>query len=198
MRPSSVLPGPAAVPSAEAAGGRWKPRAVAVACFVGAIGLNVLHVPGNLAAHWVPMFLLVTGCMAAVRWRRAGVRSELRSHAAQKIASYGGGVYGAIAMATLVQLETVDMVSDVVGTGSVAGFFNSLSLGWLVSQAVESVLFAVRAGLWPWHWFSAYGIGVVLIAAGAACGLDTLLRASIPRYRAMRAEQEARKAMQAA
>lgn len=198
MRHSSVPPVSAAGLSAESAEGRWKPITVAVACFTGAIGLNVLHVPGNLTAHWVPMFLLATGCMAALRWRRTGVRGELRSRAAARIVSYGGGVYGAIAMATLVQLETVDLVSDVVGTGSASGFFNSLSLGWLISQAVESLMFAIRAGLWPWHWFSVYGIQAVMIAAGAAWGLDALLRAAVPRYRTMRAEQEAQKAMQAA
>jgi hypothetical protein len=180
---------------APAADGRWKTQTIAVASFTGALALNVLHVPGVTVSLWVPMFLLVTGCMAAMRWKRAGVRSELRNRAAAKMAKFGGGVYGAIAMATWLQLETVDLVGDVVGTGSVGGFVDSLSIGWLVSQAVESVIFGLRGALWPWHWFSSYGLQAMLMAAGAAWGLDVVLRMAVPRYRELRAAQ---KALQAA
>lgn len=174
----------------DPADGRWMPGVIAVAAFAGTLALNVLHVPGVVASHWVPMFLLATGCMAAVRWRRAGVRNELRSRASAKIAEFGGGVYGAIAMATWLQLEACDFVGDVVAAGSLGGFVGSLSLGWLISQAVESLKFAIQAGLWPWHWFSSYGMQTVLIAAGVACGLDWLLKVASPRYASMRAEQE--------
>lgn len=181
-------PVPADTHAVESADAPWKPRTVAVACFGAALALNVLHVPGVVVSHWVPMFLLATGCMAAVRWKRAGVRNELRSRAAAKVAEYGGGVYGAVAMATWLQLEIGDFVGDVVAAGSIGDFIGSLSLGWMISQAVSSIKFAIQAGLWPWHWFSSYGMQTVLIAAGAACGLDWLLKVASPRYASMRAE----------
>jgi hypothetical protein len=178
--------------------GRWTPGTIAVAAFSGTIALNVLHVPGVVVSHWVPLFLLATGCMAAVRWKRAGVRNELRTRAAAKVSEFGGGVYGAIAMATWLQLEAADLVADVVGAGSLGEFVGSLSLGWMISQGIESIKFAIQAGLWPWHWFSSYGMQTVLIAAGVACVLDWLLKLAIPRYGAMRDAQERAAAMQSA
>ncbi|HEX6036603.1 hypothetical protein [Longimicrobium sp.] len=172
------------------ADGRWTPGAIAVMAFGGTLALNILHVPGVTVSQWIPVFLLATGCMAAVRWKRAGVRNELRNQASAKIAEFGGGVYGAIAMATWLQLEIGDFVGDVVAAGSIGDFVGSLSLGWMISQAVSSIKFALQAGLWPWHWFSSYGMQTVLIAAGVACGLDWLLKVASPRYASMRAEQE--------
>lgn len=172
------------------ADGRWTPGTIAVVAFSATIALNVLHVPGVAVSHWVPLFLLATGCMAAVRWKRAGVRNALRDRASAKVAEFGGGVYGAIAMATWLQLEAADLVGDVAAAGSVGDFVGQLSLGWMVSQAVESVKFAIQAGLWPWHWFSSYGMGAVVAAAGAACGVDWLLKRALPRYAAFRAAEE--------
>lgn len=170
--------------------GRWTPGVIAVTAFAGTLALQIVHVPGVVMEHWVPLFLLATGCMAAVRWKRAGVRNELRNRAAAKIGEFGGGVYGAVAMATWLQLEASDLVADVAAAGSLGEFVGSLSLGWLISQAVESIKFAIQAGLWPWHWFSGYGMQVVLMAAGAAVGLDWLLKVASPRYAALRDAQE--------
>lgn len=165
---------------------RWTLAAVAVAAFGAVAWINLGHVPALVASHWVPMFLLASGCMAAMRWKRAGVRNTLRSRVASKVAEFGGGVYGAAAMATWLQLEGADLVGEVAAAGSLVSWVQSLSLGWLISQAVESIGFAVRAGLWPWHWFSGYGMQAVLLAAGAAVGLDALLKAAFPRYRTHR------------
>ncbi len=118
------------------------------------------------------------------------MRNELRSQAAAKVAEFGGGVYGAVAMATWLQLEASDLVGDVAAAGSVGEFVGSLSLGWLISQGVESVKFAFQAGLWPWHWFSTFGMQAVLGAAAAAVGLDWLLRRASPRYQALREAEE--------
>ena len=174
-----------AVPNAEA-GSRWQPAVVAAVAFGGAAVLNLGWVPGVVVSHWVPLFLLASGCMAALRIRRTGVRRELRSRAAARVAEFGGGVYGAMAMATLVQLETVDLVGDVAAAGSLSKFVGGLDVGWMISQLMESIGFAISAAMWPWHWFSGYGINAVLLALGAAVGLDALLRAVSPRYRAHR------------
>jgi hypothetical protein len=161
---------------------RWKPAAIVGTAIAGTVALNVAEVPGVLSSHWVPVMLLATAFMAAVRWKRAGVRRQLRSRAAETIAEYGGGVYGAMAMATLLQLEAADLVRDVADAGSLPGLIASLDVGWLVSQLMESVGFAIRAGLWPWHWFGMYGF----VAAGAAFGADALLKSASSRYRALR------------
>jgi hypothetical protein len=189
---SVIAPTAAVAASAEPAGSRWKPASVAVAAFAGTIALNALHVPGVVVSHWVPLFLLATGCMAAVQWKRAGVRNELRSRAAGKLAEFGGGVYGALAMATWLKLEAADMVGEVMGAGSIGEFIDSLSLGWIIAQAMESVGFMVRAALWPWHWFSPYGTRAVVVAFVGAWALERLLRRLLPAYDELRDEQEHR------
>jgi hypothetical protein len=171
-----------AVASAAEPAARWKPAAVVGVAITGTVALNVAEVPGILSSHWVPVLLLATAFIAAVRWKRTGVRRQLRNRAAARIQEYGGGVYGAMAMATLLQLEAADLVRDVANVGSLAEFIGSLDVGWLVSQLMESVGFAIRAGLWPWHWFGMYGF----VAAGAAIGTDALLKFASPRYRALR------------
>lgn len=170
---------------------RWKPAAVAAAAFAGVAALNFGTLPGVVVSHWVPLFLLASGCMAALRWKRAGVRRELRSRAAARAAEFGGGVYGAMALATLLWLEGTDLVAEVAAAGSPGAFVRSLDLGWLLSQLMESVGFAIRAGLWPWHWFSGYGVTAVVVAAGAAAGADALIKAISPRYRAHRQAPQA-------
>lgn len=172
-------------PAAEAES-RWKPAAVAGMAFAGVALLNLGYVPGVVVSHWVPLFLLASGCMAAIQWKRAGIRRGLRNRTASKIAQFGGGVYGAMAMATLLWLEGADLMADVTSAGSLPRFIDSLTVGWLFSQLFESIGFAVSAGMWPWHWFSDYGIYAVLLAAGAAVGLDALIRMVSPRYRAHR------------
>jgi hypothetical protein len=167
---------------------RWKPAAVAGVAFAGVAALNLGWVPGLVVSHWVPLFLLASGCLAALRWKRIGVRRQLRSRAAARVAEFGGGVYGAMAMATLLWLEGTDLVADVAAAGSPGAFVRSLDLGWLMSQLFESIGFAIGAGLWPWHWFSDYGMTAVVMAAGAAVGADALLKAAFPRYRAYRVE----------
>ena len=74
-------------------------------------------------------------------------------------------------------------MEDVASAGSLAEFIGALDLGWMMGQMMESVGFAIRAGMWPWHWFSDYGMYAVLLAAGAAMGLDALIRTVSPRYR---------------
>lgn len=166
----------------------WTPAVIAcVACIALAGGsLTYAMGAGFRFPNLVPVLLLASGCMAAVRWMRAGVRNELRSRTASKVAEFGGGVYGAMAMATLLWLEGADLVADVTAAGSVGAFVSSLSLGWLMQQGMQSIGFAIRAGLWPWHWFSDYGMMTVLLAGGAAWGLDTLLKAVFPWYRTYR------------
>ncbi|HYR10356.1 MAG TPA: hypothetical protein VEQ60_21455 [Longimicrobium sp.] len=175
----------AVTPAVEPASG-WKPAAVIGMAIAGTVVLNVAEVPGILSSHWVPVLLLATAFTAAVRWKRTGVRRQLRNRAAAGIQEYGGGVYGAMAMATLLQLEAADLVDDVASAGSLAEFVGALDVGWLMGQMMESVGFAIRAGLWPWHWFSEYGMSAVLVAAGAAFGLDALLKSVSSRYRALR------------
>ena len=181
----------AAQASAVQAQSRWKPAAVAAVAFAGVAVLNFGSVPGVVVSHWVPLFLLASGCMAALRWKRAGVRRQLRSRASARAAEFGGGVYGSMALATLLWLEGSDLVADVSSAGSLGAFIRSLNVGWLMSQLFESIGFAIRAGLWPWHWFSDYGMTAVLIAAGAAVGLDALIKAVLPRYRAHRNSPQA-------
>ncbi len=162
----------------------WTPGVIAcVACIALAGGsLTYALGAGVRFPNLVPVLLLASGCMAAVRWMRAGVRNELRGRAAGKLAAFGGGVYGAMAMATLLWLEGTDLAADLAGAGSPGAFVRSLDLGWLISQAMESVGFAIRAGLWPWTWFGGYGVPV----ACAAVALDALLAFVLPRYRASR------------
>lgn len=179
--PAPAAPAIPALPNAEA-GARWQTAAVAGVAFAGAAALNLEWIPGLVVSHWVPLFLLASGCLAALRIRRAGVRRELRSHLVAKITQFGGGVYGAMAMATLLQLETADLVGDVAGAGSLSKFVGSLDVDWMMSQLMESIGFAIDAAMWPWHWFGTYGF----VAAGAAFGVDALLQALSPRYRAHR------------
>lgn len=183
--PEPPHPPTAIVPAQEPVSG-WKPAGVIGVSVAGTVALNVVEVPGVLASHWVPVLLLATAFMAAVRWKRAGVRRQLRSRAAARISEFGGGVYGALAVATLLQLEAADLVDDVASAGSLAEFVGSLDLGWVMGQMMESVGFAIRAGMWPWHWFADFGFYAVLLAAGAAVGLDALIRSVSPRYRAHR------------
>lgn len=177
---------PTAIVPAQAPASRWKPAAVVGAAVAGTVALNLVEVPGVLASHWVPVLLLATAFMAAVRWKRTGVRRQLRSRAAARVSEFGGGVYGALAVATLLQLEAADLVDDVASAGSLGEFVGALDLGWLMEQMMESVGFAIRAGMWPWHWFSDFGMHAVLLAAGAAVGLDALIGIAFPRYRAHR------------
>lgn len=189
--PSTAAPsGTVATPVAQPKS-RWAPAAVAVAAFGAVAWINLGHVPALVASHWVPMFLLASGCMAAMQWKRAGVRNTLRSRAASKVGEFGGGVYGAVAMATWLQLESTDLVAEVARAGSLVSWVESLSLGWLMSQGLESAGFAVRAGLWPLHWFRGYGMQAVLLAAGAAVVLDALLRAVFVTYRDRREARSA-------
>jgi hypothetical protein len=176
------------IASATAPQSPWTPAVIAcVACVaVAGASLTYAQAVGFAFPNLVPVLLLASVCLAAVRWMRAGVRNELRGHAAGKVAEFGGGVYGAMAMATLLWLEGTDLVSDVAAAGSLGAFVDSLSWDWLMQQGMQSVSFAIRAGLWPWHWFSDYGMSAVLLAAGAAYGLDALLKAAFPRYRAHR------------
>jgi hypothetical protein len=177
IRQSAIAPIAEPVP-------RWKPAAVVGVAVAATVALNVVEVPGVLSSHWVPVMLLAGAFTAVMRWRRVGVRRQLRNRASEKIAEYGGGIYGAIAMATLLQLEAADLVRDVADAGSLGAFIGALDVGWLVSQMMESVGFAIRAGLWPWHWFGMYGFA----AAGAAVALDALLKSASSRYRALREE----------
>jgi hypothetical protein len=188
-----IVPAPPAAPSPPVANAeaRWQPATVAGIAFAGAIVLNLGWIPGVVVSHWVPLLLVASGCMAALRIRRAGVRRALSSRASAKIAEFGGGVYGAMAMATLVQLETADLIGDVAGAGSLSRFIGSLDMEWAIAQLMESIGFAISAAMWPWHWFSGYGINAVLLALGACVGVDALLRFVSPRYRAHREEAEA-------
>ncbi|HEU0299545.1 MAG TPA: hypothetical protein VFR37_08830 [Longimicrobium sp.] len=179
--PAPAALAPPVAPAAEA-GPRWQPAAVAGVAFGGAAVLNLGWIPGVVVSHWVPLFLLASGCMAALRIRRAGVRRELRSHAAAKIAQFGGGVYGAMAAATLVQLETADLVDDVASAGSLSKFIALVDVDWMMAQLMESIGFAVSAATWPWHWFGTYGF----VAVGLGYGVDALLKSASPRYRALR------------
>ena len=179
--PESPCP-PAAVVPAEEPASAWKPAGVIGAAVAGTVALNVVEVPGVMASHWVPVLLLATALMAAVRWKRVGVRRQLRSRVAARISEFGGGVYGALAVATLLQLEAADLVGDVASAGSLAEFAGALDMGWLMGQMMESVGFAIRAAMWPWHWLGTYGF----VAAGAAFGVDALLKFAVPRYRALR------------
>ena len=176
------------IASATAPQSPWSPAVIACVAGIGLAGASLTYAMavGFAFPNLVPVLLLASVCMAAVRWMRAGVRNELRGRAAGKVAEFGGGVYGAMAMATLLWLEGADLVRDVAAAGTPGAFVDSLSLGWLMQQGMQSVGFAIRAGLWPWHWFSDYGMPAVLLAAGAAYGLDALLKAAVPRSRAHR------------
>jgi hypothetical protein len=181
--PAATATSPLAEPKSP-----WTPAVVACVACIGIAGGSLTYglAVGFSLPSAVPLLLLASGCMAAVRWKRAGVRHELRNQASSKIAEFGGGVYGAMAMATLLYLEAADLVSDVASAGSLPKFIGALDVGWLVEQMMESVGFAIRAGLWPWHWLSDYGMQTVLIAGGAAVALDALIEAVAPRYRAQR------------
>jgi hypothetical protein len=166
----------------------WSPAVIACVALIALAGGSLTYAlgAGFQFPNLVPVLLLATAFMAAVRWKRAGVRRQLRSRAAARISEFGGGVYGAMAVATLLQLEAADLVNDVASAGSLAKFVGALDVGWLMQQMMESIGFAIRAAMWPWHWFSDYGMYAVLLAAGAAVGLDALMKAVFPGYRAHR------------
>lgn len=163
----------------------WTPTVIGITACIALAGAGLTY---GLAVGFpfVPVLLLASVCMAAVRWMRAGVRNELRGRFAAGVGEFGGGVYGAMALATLLWLEGADLVSEVTAAGSFGAFVDSLSLGWLMQQGMQSVGFALRAAVWPWHWFSDYGTMAVVVAVGATIGLDALLKAVFPHYRAHR------------
>jgi hypothetical protein len=180
--------GPAATEMAPAATTQspWTPGVIASVACIAILGASVTCAQAVGFPNVIPLLLLASVCFAVVRWMRAGVRRELRSRTAAKVAEFGGGVYGAMALATLLWLEGSDLVADVTAHASFGAFVDSLSLGWVIQQGMQSIGFAIRAGLWPWHWLSDYGMPAVVLAAAAACGLDVLLKAAFPRYRAHR------------
>lgn len=119
--------------------------AVPVVAAIAAMGAGVAAamatgtLPAVVRTHGIALAIAVGGGFVAIRWIRGGVRRRIREGAAAKVAEFGGGIYGAIAFATLLYLEAMDLAGDVAGVGSLGAFLGSLSFDWLISQAVESV-----------------------------------------------------------
>ena len=163
---------------------------IATVGVVGVIVLNVLPLPAYVSSHAVGLGIAGAACATAVRWVRGGVRRQARSVAASKAKEFGGGLYGIIAAATWIWLEAADLVGEIADAGSPLAWFDSLSLGWLIGQALQSVEFAVRAALWPWTWFSTFGITTAAMVAGAVWGADGLARWLAPKIRARRERKQ--------
>lgn len=128
--------------------------------------LNTVTLPAFVGAHAVALAIAAFGGVAAIRWVRSGVRQQLKASAAAKVAEFGGGLYGALAFATLLYLEVVDLAGDVASAGSLGTFFRGMDFGWLMGQLMESIGFAIKAGMWPWFWFSEMGPMAALVAGG--------------------------------
>ncbi len=80
----------------------------------------------------------------------------------------------------------MDLAADVAGVGSLGAFVNSLSLDWLIAQAMESVGFAITAMMWPWHWFDEMGPGVAGLVAGGVWALHGVVPKLRERWSARR------------
>jgi hypothetical protein len=136
------------------------------------VAVNTVTLPAWVAAHAFPLAIGTAGCVVAARWWRSGVRRQLRTSAGAKVAEFGGGVYGALAFATLLYLEALDMVGDVAEAGSLGAFFGSMGFGWVIQQAIESIGFAIQAALWPMYWLSVLGFRTVVLTAATLWALD--------------------------
>lgn len=166
--PAAGQPAPLPAHPARAAGA-VAATAVGGAALGAALALDV--VPASAAPRLVALAIAAAGGVLALRWVRRGVRRQLREGAAAKVAEFGGGVYGALAFATLLCIEAMDLAADVAGVGSLGASVDSLSLGWLMAQAMGSIGFAIRAGLWPWYWFRELGPAVAALVAGGVWAL---------------------------
>jgi hypothetical protein len=177
----SRLPAPRARRFAAVRGAASGVALVAASGGVLVVLLDTVRLPAAAARSVIPVAIAVAAGVAAVRWLRRGVRTQLRQGVAAKVAGFGGGLYGAVAAATWVYLEAADLVGDVASAGSLPRFLSGLSPGWLLQQAMESVRFAVQAMLWPWFWLSALGPLTAALIAGAVWALDGAARGFAPR-----------------
>jgi hypothetical protein len=152
--------------------------------------LNHGSVPGFAVAYAVPLVLAVSVLAVAIRWYRRGVRREAGRALARKAGEFGGGVYGTVAMATFFYLEAADLWGEAVAAGSIPAFVGSLSLGWLIAQAVESVGFMISAMVWPFYWFPQLGVKTAVMVAAGIWAFDGVLKGGM-RWLATRRERTA-------
>jgi hypothetical protein len=177
---------PAAVPDAAPPAPRNAPPrnvmargvagvAIGAAVVGGVFALNTVTLPAFVGTHGVALAIAAVGGVTAVRWVRRGVRRQLKDSAAAQVAEFGGGLYGALAFATLLYLEVIDLAGDLASAGSAGAFFRGMDFEWLMGQMMESIGFAIRAGMWPWYWFAEMGPMVAALVAGGVWALHGVL-----------------------
>lgn len=173
--PRTRPPDTAATPDA----GRRRVDAIAealgTAAIVGAVIvlLNLGSLPVRLSlGQLIAAFLAINGALQAVRWARRGLRRRARRRLAREIVEYGGGLYGTAAVATYAYLHVLDLYGEIVDAGSLGAFLASITLGWLIAEAVEGFVFGIKAFLWPWYWFAGSGMQTAWLVAGGVWALD--------------------------
>lgn len=120
---------------------------------------------------------VMTVCLARGAWgwmrgrsRRARIREGLLTHVEQ----YGGGIYGTGAAMTLLVLSASSFREEWAQSAGMMDFLRGLTLEWWIGFSGESILNAVQAGLWPFHWYTYHGLTAALAVGAAAWAGDAL------------------------
>lgn len=137
--------------------------------------MNFGSIPVGLTLGQLVVAAVATSAaVEAVWWVRRGARQEARRKFVKTGAEYGGGVYGTVALATFVWLNVTDVLDDIAAAGSFAGYVAAMSIGWLIGEAVEALIFGIQSMIWPWYWFSAHGPVVALATGGGVLAIDAV------------------------
>lgn len=145
--------------------------------------LNFGSLPASLSlSQMIVAFLAVGFAVEAWRWVRRGVRRQAQSELTRKIIEFGGGLYGTIAVATWAHLTAMDVYSELIAAGSLAGWISTISPGWLIEQSLQALGLGLKAALWPWYWFSGNATWIV---AGGVWAIDGI-RKPVQRWLAAR------------
>lgn len=95
----------------------------------------------------------------------------------------GGGFYAAGAVVTFLGLEAASFAEDLAEAGGVLPLLRDGVVDWFVGFAIESVLFAVTAAIWPLKWIDVFGLQQGLLVIGMAWALWWLGERAVARWR---------------
>lgn len=174
-----ATPAAAAVEAAPASGwrslARMDGRGWTIVAVIATGGAAVGAMLGT-GAHRTALFAGVVGAMIAVSaaraawgWLRGGSRRRrLGEGVLAKVEEYGGGFYGTGAAITLLILSANSMADEWAAADGAWDFLRGMSLEFWIGFSGESIRNAIQAGMWPLHWYSAYGLAAALGVAAAA------------------------------
>lgn len=71
---------------------------------------------------------------------------------------HGGGYYALLAVGTFIYLEVQSLLGSFSSSESVQDFVQSEVVETLITFGLETVVNTLRAGIWPFTWFSWMGL----------------------------------------